>query len=112
MDTTSATATGSDPLKAVADAMDAAVEAAKEGADRAKGTLAAWMPATGDFLSRAVYRSSYAVSYGVVFPVAMVAHAIPKDNAIVNGLVDGARAAMDAIEGMKTDRVPGPPREI
>ena len=37
-------------------------------------------------------------SYGVVFPTLLVARAVPKDNAIVNGLVDGARAARDALE--------------
>ena len=96
MATHSSAASGSDPLTAVADAMDAAVEAAKDGADRAKASVADWIPATGHFLSRALYRSSYAVSYGVVFPVLLVAHAIPKENALVHGLTDGARAAMDA----------------
>jgi hypothetical protein len=101
MHTHSTAAPESDPLTAVADAMDAAVEAAKESADRAKATVAEWIPATGDFLSRVVYRSSYAISYGVVFPAAMVAHAIPKNNALVHGLIDGATAAKDAVNDIK-----------
>ena len=78
--------------------MDAAVAAAKLGADRAKLTAADAWPAASRFLSRAVYHTSYAISYGVVFPAAMIARTIPKDNALVNGLVDGARAASDAIQ--------------
>ena len=101
MDTDSAAATGSDPLKVVADAMDAAVEAAKHGADRAKATAADVIPAAGQFLSRAVYKTSYAVSIGVVLPAVMLAHIVPKENAIVHGLIDGAQAAIDALNGMK-----------
>jgi hypothetical protein len=43
-----------------------------------------------------VYRTTYAVSYGVLFPVMLVAHAVPRDNPIVQGLCDGAGAARDA----------------
>jgi hypothetical protein len=98
----------SDPLKAVADAMDAAVEAAKEGAGRARSTAAEALPAAGELLSQVVYKTSYAVAFGVVLPAAMLARAIPKNNAAVNGIVDGARAAMDAIAG-KTAEVPSEP---
>ena len=49
--------------------------------------------AGGSFLYRLVYRSSYLLSFGVVYPVMMVVHVVPKNNAIVYGLVDGALAA-------------------
>lgn len=88
-----------DPLKAVADAMDAAVQAVKEGAEGAKLTAADAWPAASRFLARAVYKTSYAVSYGIVFPTALLSRAIPRDNALVHGLIDGARAASDAVRG-------------
>ena len=102
MQTDSVAAAGSDPLTAIADAMDAAVEAAKDGADRAGATVADLVPAAGRLLSRAVYKASYAVSFGVVFPAAIIAKAIPKGNAAVHGLIDGALAARDAVQEMKT----------
>jgi len=86
-----------DPLRSAADAMALALQAAKDGAADAQERVSQMMPAVGGFVSRLTYTTCYAVSYGVVFPTLMVARAVPKDNAIVNGLVDGARAARDAM---------------
>lgn len=88
-----------DPLRSAADAMALALQAAKDGAADAQERVTEMMPAIGGFLSRLTYTTCYAVSYGVVFPSLMIARAVPKENAIVNGLVDGARAARDAIHG-------------
>jgi len=88
-----------DPLRSAADAMASALQAAKDGAADAQDKVNEMIPAIGGFLSRLTYTTCYAVSYGVVFPTLLVARAVPKDNAIVNGLVDGARAARDALEG-------------
>src|SRR5262249_4490174 len=89
-----------DPLRTAADAMALAVQAAKDGAPEARPKVSEIMPAVGGFLSRLTYTTSYAVSYGVVFPTLLVARAVPKDNALVHGLVDGALAARDAVAGM------------
>jgi hypothetical protein len=102
MNTDSVAASGSDPLTAVADAMDAAVEAARDGADRARATVADLVPAAGRLLSLAVYKTSYTISFGVVFPAVMIANAIPKQNAVVHGLIDGALAARDAVHDRST----------
>lgn len=59
---------GTDPLTALADAMDAAVEAA----ERAGSTLRVLVPAAGRLLGRVVYQSSYAVTFGIVFPAALL----------------------------------------
>ena len=88
-----------DPLRTAADAMSLALQAAKDGAADAQQRVNEMMPAIGGFLSRLTYTTCYAVSYGVVFPTLLVARAVPKDNAIVNGLVDGARAAREALDG-------------
>jgi hypothetical protein len=93
----------SDPLQSVADAVDAAVQAAKGGVDDARATASGALPALGGLLSTLTYRTCYAVSYGVVFPTMLVVRAIPKENAAVHGFVDGARAAMDLVDEMKSD---------
>jgi len=92
----------SDPLRAVADAMDAAVHAVKEGAADAKETATKAVPAVGLYVSRFVYTTCYTLSYGVVFPAMFVAKSIPTDNAFVHGLVDGAKAATDMVAELKS----------
>jgi hypothetical protein len=102
----SVTSPGSDPLKAVADAMDAAVKAAKEGAEDARTTAAEALPAAGQMLSRLAYNTCYAISYGVVFPTVLAVRAIPTNNAVVHGFIDGAHAAVDMVHEMKPKPVP------
>ena len=48
-----------DPMKAVAGALETAVQAAKEGASDAKATVEKALPAAGRFLSRFIYTTSY-----------------------------------------------------
>lgn len=101
-----------DPLKAVADAMDAAVQAAHDGAQRARISAAEAWPAASEFLTKAIYNTSYAVSYGVVFPVALIARTIPKENAFVHGLTDGARAAYDALQSSRGEPAGETPQPV
>ena len=97
-----------DPMHAAADAMATALQAARDGAADARERVDQLIPAVGGFLNRLTYTTCYAVSYGVVFPSLMVARAVPKDNAIVHGLVNGARAARDAVgSGAATASEPG-----
>ena len=102
MTTESVASTGSDPLRAVADAMDAAVKAAKEGVEGARATAADAIPAASQVVSRAVYKSCYAISFGVVFPTLLIARSIPKNNAAIHGFIDGAHAAIDLVQEMKS----------
>jgi hypothetical protein len=101
-----------DPLKTVADALDTAVKAAKDGAADAKATAGKVIPAAGRFLSRFVYTTSYTFSYGVVFPAMLLAKSIPPNNAIVHGFVDGAHAANDLVVQMKHRRLEAPPQSV
>ncbi|MGC8644281.1 MAG: hypothetical protein ACP5XB_30845 [Isosphaeraceae bacterium] len=94
-------AQAADPLKTVADAMEHAVQAAREGAVDARTKVDQALPAVNRFVSRFVYTTCYTVSYGVVFPTVLVARSIPRNNPIVHGLVDGARAALDMVDEMK-----------
>ncbi len=91
----------SDPLKTVADAMEHAVQAAKDGAADARARVDKALPAVNRFMSRFVYTTCYTISYGVVFPSVLVARSIPKNNPIVHGFVDGAHAAVDMVDEMK-----------
>jgi hypothetical protein len=90
-----------DPLQAVADALDAAVQTAKGGVEDARATASNALPALSSFLSDITYKTCYAVSYGIVFPTVLVVRAIPKENAAVHGLIDGAHAAIDTVNGIK-----------
>jgi hypothetical protein len=96
----------SDPLKAVADAMEAAVEAAREGAADARESVERALPVASSMFSKFAYNASYTIAYGVVFPTVLVARSVPQNNAVVHGLIDGARAAMDMVDEMKKENAP------
>ena len=93
-----------DPLKTVADALEAAVQAAKDGAANAREAAVNMMPESGSVLSQIAYKTCYAISYGLVFPSALIAQSIPHNNAFVHGLIDGAHAARDMAEEMKSNK--------
>jgi hypothetical protein len=93
-----------DPLKTVADALEAAVQAAKDGADHAREAATNLLPEAGSMWSQIAYKTCYAISYGVVFPSVLLAQSIPPNNAFVHGLVDGAHAAKDMVSEMKTKK--------
>ena len=90
-----------DPLQAVADALDTAVQVAKGGVEDARATASDALATLGSFLSQLSYKTCYVISFGIVFPAFLLVRAIPKENAAVHGLVDGAHAAMDVVDGMK-----------
>ena len=90
-----------DPLKAVADALDSAVQTAEAGVQDVTASASNTLPAISDFLSDITYKACYAVSYGIVFPTVLVVRAIPKENAVVHGFVDGAHAAIDLVDDLK-----------
>ena len=79
--------TAHDPLKSVAEALEAAVHAVKEGASDAQESAANLLPDSENFLSQLAYRTCYAISYGIVFPSVLVQLG-PQNNALVHGLID------------------------
>jgi len=90
-------ATNNNPLQSVADAMQAAVDSAKDGAIQAQEAAARVLPGVTRFASRFVYTSCYTLSYGFVFPTALLAMSIPSNNAFVQGMVDGSHAARQKV---------------
>jgi hypothetical protein len=93
-----ADAPAADPLSAVADAMQAAAETVSDRANAACEAAGAALPSVGLFANRLLYTTCYAVSYGVVFPVALVALSVPQNNPFVHGLIDGSRAARNKVD--------------
>lgn len=96
----------SDPFESVADAMRDAIHSATEDAARTKEKLRNAGPAAMRSVSRFTYTSCYMVSYGVVYATVFLAKSIPQNNPIVEGFVDGGRAAIDAVneaKGIKPD---------
>ncbi len=78
--------------------MDLAVGAARQGAADAREAAARFADSAGLFVSRFVYTTCYTVSYGVVFPTVILARALPRRNAVVRGLLDGASAASQRVD--------------
>jgi hypothetical protein len=89
-----------------AHALTTPADAMEDDADAMSGTMqpmgqegSGALASAGNFVSRTIYTASYAVSYGVVFPVMMVARVVPSDNVLVHGLADGAQAARERVFG-------------
>jgi hypothetical protein len=92
----------SDPLGAVADAMQAAADAVGRGTEAAREAAGQTLPKVGQFTNRLLYTTSYAIAYGAVFPLALVALSVPQNNPFVHGLIDGSRAARNKVDGILT----------
>ncbi len=91
----STSAEASDSMRGARDTVNSAMQSLQQGVSEG-------LPAVGNFVSRVVYTASYAVSYGFVFPVMLVASVIPKDNALAHGLADGALAVRDRVAAWRS----------
>jgi hypothetical protein len=103
----------SEPVVVPSNTIDIMARAAKDGAADAREMAERVWSGSSLFLSRFVYTTSYTLSYGVVFPATLLARSIPRNNAAVRGLIDGAKAAtakVDEIQGQKSH--PGVPALI
>lgn len=96
-----------DTIDSTAGAAGSALESIKQGAYEMQARASEALPATGRFLGRVVYSTAYAVSFGVTFPVMMVVRVMPKDNALVHGLVDGAAAARERVHDWRGETEEG-----
>lgn len=72
-----------------------------EGASDACAAATNAFPAAGKALRRTIYSGFYYVTYGVVFGSLAVASLIPTDNAMGEGIRDGASAARKDFESRK-----------
>jgi hypothetical protein len=92
----------SDAIARASGPFELATRAARQGAADAREAAARTWDASSLFLSRFVYTTCYTVSYGVVFPAVLLARSIPRNNAAVQGLIDGTQAAI-----LKVDQIRG-----
>lgn len=90
-------------VPSVTGTMEIVKRAARDGAADAREAATRTWAAASRFTSRFVYTTCYTVSYGVVFPTMLLAQAVPRNNAAVRGLIDGASAAQ-----RKLDQLLGP----
>jgi hypothetical protein len=88
----------SDPVASAAGTLDLVTQAARRGAADASEAAARTWEVAGRFMNRFVYTTCYTVSYGVVFPTVLLARSIPRNNAAVRGLVEGAQAARRKVD--------------
>jgi hypothetical protein len=98
-----------DPLRSISDAMRDAVHNASEDASRARERVREASAGVTQSVSRFTYTSSYMVSYGIVYATVFIARSIHQDNPVVEGFIDGGRAAIEALNEAKT--VPSEPAE-
>ena len=88
------------PSETAGGTLDLVSHAVRRGAADASEAASRTWEAAGRFVNRFVYTTCYTVAYGVVFPSVLLARAVPHDNALVRGLIDGAQAAI-----RKTDEI-------
>ncbi len=86
------------PVKSSARAVNFVTKAARDGAGDARVAATRTWNATGEIASRCVYSTCFTVSYGVVFPVMLLARMIPRNNEAVRALIDGAQAAIRQVD--------------
>jgi hypothetical protein len=96
-----------DPLKSVADALDAAALTASGGVDNLRSTASGVLPTLMSTLSAITYKTGYAVSYGTVFSTVFLFRTFPRENAVAQGFVDGARAAIGKVKGVNSESQSG-----
>jgi len=72
--------------------------AISEGAVEACHAASNVIPAVGKAVRKTVYSGFYYATYGVVFSSLMIASLIPSDNAMGEGIRDGAEAARKSFD--------------
>lgn len=94
-----------DAVETVENVYEASAEAAygmpaaiREGASDARRAAAGILPAMGAMVRKSVYSGFYYGSYGVVFGALVVSRLVPSNNAIGDGIRDGAVAAREDFE--------------
>lgn len=84
--------------EASAEAVRGVPAAIREGASDARRAAAGILPAMGAMVRKGVYNGFYYGSYGVVFGALVVSRLVPSNNAVGQGIHDGAVAAREDFE--------------
>jgi hypothetical protein len=93
--------TDKDPLHSISEAMRDAIRNASEDAAKAHERIRETRAGVSQSVSRFGYTSSYMISYGIVYGTVFIARALPQDNPVMEGFIDGGRAAIEALNEAK-----------
>lgn len=66
-------------------------------ADARASVEEAW-PKITEAVGKGMYNSAYGISFGITFPILLIAKTIPANNCFVWGFIDGAKAAHTQVE--------------
>lgn len=87
-----------DPVAEAGEKMEQICSCAKATMQEMKTKVAQAIPAASKKVSKGTYCSSYYVGYGVATAFLFLGACVPRNNAFVNGLCDGATAARDSMK--------------
>jgi hypothetical protein len=87
------------PAESPAETAEHAMAPAAEEAAEVREAAAGILPTLGKAIHRGVYSSFYCLTYGIVYGALTIGRRIPADNAMGEGVRDGAEAARKAYEG-------------
>lgn len=72
--------------------------AVQEGIADARASVEEALPKVAEAINKGIYNVAYGLAFGVTFPVVLIAKAVPQNNCVVWGFVDGAKAARTAVD--------------
>jgi hypothetical protein len=89
-------------LSDVADRLESAASNLEAGAQSVNAAATNWSEKylNANFASKLAYTACYTLSYGVCFPIFVACHYIPKNNSLIEGLVDGGASANESVDQM------------
>ena len=89
-------------LSDVADKLESAASNLESGVGATTAAVGDWSNKylNANFASKLAYTACYTLSYGVCFPIFVACHYIPKNNSLVEGLVDGGASANQSVDQM------------
>jgi hypothetical protein len=105
-------------LADVADKLESAASNLEAGVGATSAAIGGWTSkyANANFASKLAYTACYTLSYGVCFPIFVASHYIPKNNSLVEGLVDGSASANSSadqfLERVKSGRLAAEPNDL
>ncbi len=87
-------------LADVADKLESAASNLEAGVGATSAAIGGWTSkyANANFASKLAYTACYAFSYGVCFPIFVACHYVPKNNSLVDGLMDGGASANASVD--------------
>lgn len=86
------------PTETSANFLQTTKDAFQDGIADARASVEEAWPKVVATVNKGVYNVAYGMAFGVVFPVALIAKAIPQNNCVVAGFIDGANAAKSSVD--------------